>query len=146
MSDSCEYVPGRLAEGIEGQVPYDGPHSPEKVTDAAHGLYALVRYMNNATFAGRVLPTASTVDEVLGGLSAALDASDQLLRQLQDALRSGAAGEDVYDDRDSRDPEAGQEALSQLVRDIGDLRVRLSQAGDTTHVCRASSAHLGNRR
>lgn len=88
---------GRLDDAIPAQRPDDGPHSAEKVNDAAAGLYELCRYFNNATQPGpadATLPNANTANRVLGGVGSALWAMDQLLTHASHALapRAGRRG------------------------------------------------------
>src|ERR687887_486119 len=88
-----------LADVIEQHLPYDGPHTREKVLDAAHGLSALVRYMCNATqppASTRTLGWAATVHQALGGVRGAVYGLDPLFRQLADAMERQAAQTPPY--------------------------------------------------
>lgn len=137
-----------LSDVIDKQLPYDGPHSEDTVTQAAHGLYHLVRYLNNATqpsMSDHTLPSAATVDEVLGELTATLGATTQLLSQLSHAIASGEAGKDVYDDRDVTNPNAGEQTAADLRHALIWLHDRITDAHETAHHSRTYSAHLGNK-
>ncbi|MBO0871825.1 MAG: hypothetical protein J2P19_00370 [Pseudonocardia sp.] len=138
------YERGQLIEAIEDVLPYDGPHEPEKVADAASGLYELVRYMNNATFAGRALPHARTVDQVLGGVRSSLYAMDQLFRQLTWALAEGEAGRNLYHDDNRDDPAAGERTAQELQAAIRALQQQVAAAAASADACTALSTHLGN--
>ena len=129
---------------IERALPYDGPHSAETVRDAAHGVYALVRYLNNATggWNGKTtLRLAPTVDAILGGLHASAFALDQLLSQLGEALIRQSADPTLYDDRRDRDAAAvAGEALDRVLA-VRDAAMDLADA--ITEV-RRLTFHLGH--
>jgi hypothetical protein len=133
-----------LLDAIAASVPYDGPHDADTVVDAAHGLRALVRYLNNATGPGNARTTlawAATTHRVLGGIGAAAHGLDQLLVQLADAMTRQASDPTLYDDRRDRPgaPTARAVAaqLAELRPAAGDLARRIDQA-------RELSVHLGN--
>ncbi len=94
-----------LLDAIRECAPYDGPHTADTVTDAAHGLSALVRYLNNATGPGNARTTlawAPTVHRVLEGVAAAVHGLDQLFTQLAAAMTRQATDPTLYDDRPGR--------------------------------------------
>ena len=129
---------------IERALPYDGPHSADTVRDAAGGVYALVRYLNNATgpWNGEAtLRLAPTVDYVLGGLHSATYALDQLLSQLADVLTRQAADPTLYDDR--RDRPATGVATDAAERILAARDAAMALAETLTDV-RARTVHLGH--
>jgi hypothetical protein len=129
---------------IERALPYDGPHSADSVRDAANGVYALVRYLNNATgpWNGETtLRLAPAVDDVLGGLHSAAYALDQLLSQLASALTRQADDPTLYDDRRDR-PAAGVAAdASDRILAARDAAMALAE---TLTDVRARTVHLGH--
>jgi hypothetical protein len=129
---------------IERALPYDGPHSADTVRDAAGGVYALVRYLNNATgpWNGEAtLRLAPTVDDVLGGLHSAAYAMDQLLSQLAGALTRQADDSTLYDDR--RDRAAAGVAADAADRILAARDAAMAFAETLTDV-RARTVHLGH--
>jgi hypothetical protein len=137
--DGRRFVPG----GVEEFFPYDGPHSPERVVNAAHGVAALVRYLNNATGYPDTLGWAATVHEVLGGIAAEVHGLDQLFRQLAAAMERQADDPTLYDDRRRDDLPAGPMARTaaeqiDLAREVAQvLAAKLDAA-------RLLTVHLGN--
>jgi hypothetical protein len=129
---------------IERALPYDGPHSADTVRDAAGGVYALVRYLNNATgpWNGETtLRLAPSVDDVLGGLHSAAYAMDQLLSQLAGALTRQADDPTLYDDR--RDRPATGVATDAADRILAARDAAMALAEALTDV-RARTVHLGH--
>jgi hypothetical protein len=129
--------------GVEEFFPYDGPHSPERVIDAAGGVAALIRYLNNATGYPSTLRWASTIHYVLGGIEAATHGLDQLFRQLVSALEHQAADPSLYDDRRRGDlPGAliARTSAAQLDH-ARDIAQRLAAHLDAV---RELTVHLGN--
>jgi len=125
-------------------LPYDGPHSADTVTDAAHRLAVLVRYLNNATGPGHgrtTLAWAATVHRVLADLAAAVHGLDQLLTQLAAAITRHTTDPGLYDDRPDRPATDTAHALAAQLTELrhtaGDLARGIDQA-------RELSAHLGN--
>lgn len=129
---------------IAARFPYDSPHTPDVVTEAAYALSALVRYLNNATGPGNAQQTlhwASTVDRVLGGVSGAVYGLGQLIPQLATALRTQATNPALYDDRHDR-PAAitateAADVLHQAAVVNAELAAQIEAARVHTH-------HLGN--
>ena len=129
---------------IERALPYDGPHSADTVRDAAIGVYALVRYLNNATGPGNgdtTLRLAPAVDDVLGGIHSAAYALDQLLSQLAIALTKHADDSGLYDDR--RDRPAAGVATDAADRILAARDAAMALAESLTDV-RARTVHLGH--
>jgi hypothetical protein len=128
---------------VERVLPYDGPHSAATVEEAANGLPALVRYLNNATgpWNGETLRYAPTVDAILAGLHAAAYGLDQLLSQLAAALTTQAADPALYDDR--RDRPGADVALGAAGRILAARDAGMAFAEAVTDV-RELSAHLGH--
>jgi hypothetical protein len=136
-----------LSVVVERVLPYDGPHSADTVRDAADGLSALVRYLNNATGrwnAERTLRQAPDVADVLGDLEAAVGGLDQLLAQLADALDNLGDDPTLYDDR--RDPAAAgvaglaservlvaREFASVLAKNLADAHGLTARLGHDLH-------------
>ncbi len=141
MSDERE-----LPDAIEECVPYDGPHSPDTVADAARGLAALVRYLNNATGPGTgrtTLAWAPTVYRVLSGLGPAVHGLDQLLEQLAAAMTRQAKDPTVYDDRRDR---PGADTAHALATQLSELRGAASGLARGVDQAWELSAHLGHDR
>lgn len=120
--------------------PYDGPHSTKKVTDAAHAISALVRYINNATSTGGRYGYMSDVAKVANSLAAAAYGLDQLLDQMSAAIDQHIAAGRLYDDRCPRDPDAGIAKADLAVNRIvqaqvaaGALATQLSELCSTTN-------------
>jgi hypothetical protein len=129
---------------VERVLPYDGPHSPDTVEEAASGLPTLVRYLNNATgpWNGETtLRYAPTVDLILGGLHVAAYGLGQLLSQLADALTRHPADPSLYDDRRDRPADdVAREAAGRMLA-VRDAAVAFADA--VTDV-RELTVHLGH--
>lgn len=139
MNDRREFTGG----GVEEFFPYDGPHSRERVIDAAGGVSALVRYLNNATGYPATLRWASTIHYVLGGIEAAAWGLDQLLRQLAAALERQAEDPTLYDDRRRDDVVAAAVARTAADR-IGQARKTTQALASQLESVRELTVHLGN--
>ena len=129
---------------VERVLPYDGLHSPDTVREAANGLSALVRYLNNATggWNGKTtLRLAPTVDSVLGGLHVCAFGLDQLLGQLGEALVRQSADPSLYDDRRDRDAASVAGEASDRVLAVRDAAMDLA---DAITEARRLSFHLGH--
>lgn len=133
-----------LPELIAEQMPYDGPHSAETVTDAAESISALVRYLNNATGPGNgdvTLKHAATVDRVIGYIESATHGLDQLLGQLSGVLEWQADEGDVYDDRRDRPGAQTAHAAAELTEDA---RGAAQALAGWLRVARDATTHIGN--
>lgn len=133
-----------LLDAIAECVPYDGPHNVDTVADAAAGLAALVRYLNNATRPGNVQTTlewAATTDSVLGNVGAAVNRLDQLFTQLAHAMTRQAGDPSLYDDRRDRPGAATARALA---AQLGELRTVVCDLARRIDRVRELSVHLGN--
>lgn len=128
---------------VEGRFPYDGPHSRDRVIDAALGMSGLVRYMNNATQPSKpyTLDWVATVDRVLGGVGAATYGLDQLFEQLGSALERQASSPTVYDDRRDR---TGARSAQEAAFLLGKARAAVSDLALAIEATRAATSHLGN--
>lgn len=73
-------------DAIEERWPYDGPHSPETIINAAQGLERLVRYMDNASQYPSLFDQPWQVHDMLLAVHGALYGLDQLLDQAAVAL------------------------------------------------------------
>lgn len=138
------YEPGQLNDAVEALLPYDGPHSEAKITDASSAVSQLVRYMNNATQPGqarRTLPYAASIYRALGGIGGALYGLDQLVRQLSTAMAEHAENPSLYDDRRDR---AGGRTAREVVIELGEVRQVLAAVADHLAVAREMSSHVGN--
>lgn len=136
MADMSE-----IRELIDGR--YDGPHSPESVTEAAASLAALVRYLNNATGPGHgemTLEWAATAGSVIASLDATVNGLDQLLGQLVAATRCHATDPTLYDDRRDR---PGKDTASRLITSLRDIRGLSGILGRQLAEAHALSSHLG---
>lgn len=130
-----------ISEVLESYAPYDGPHTPGSVVEAAHAVSHLVRYLNNATQHEGPVRYAVTVHEALGGIGGALHGLDQLLGQLEAALRRQEHDPTVYDDRHDRPGGwTAQEAAGRLFG----LRLALARVAQRMDATRELTAHLGN--
>lgn len=139
MNDEREFA----NDGIEEFFPYDGPHSRDRVADAAHGLSGLVRYMNNATQPSKpyTLDWAATVDRVLGGVGAAAYGLDQLFDQLSGGLERQASNPTLYDDRRDR---PGADTANHAASALGKARAAAAALADAIEEARSFTHHLGN--
>ncbi len=136
-------TPNKLPDAIAACVPYDGPHTTEKVTDAAEALPGLVRYLNNATRNRETLTQAATTDRVLGGVGAAARGLVQLFGQLADEMDRKAHNDStLYDDRRDR---PASETAAQLAQHLRSLRFSATQLGADISDAKNLSTHLGNR-
>lgn len=124
---------------IETHWPYDGPHSDQKVKDAASMVSGLVRYMNNATH--RPMRYAASANGVLGALTGAVYGLDQLTGQLARTLEHHAQDLSLYDDR--RDRTGHQTALAAALQ-LGNARHAIAQLADALAAVREHTNHLGN--
>lgn len=84
---------------IERLFPYDGPHTPGTIRDAAEAVAALVRYLNNATRRGDTVRQPSDLAQVVGYLSGGVAGMPQLFNQLAEHARRISTWSDVYDER-----------------------------------------------
>lgn len=91
--------------------PYDGPHSPEKVSQALDLVGLLLRYVNNATQYQHALPDAQDATLTLSKLTSALSHLPQLLEQTDRALSRHAEDGTLYDDQGEM---SGQELLAEI--------------------------------
>lgn len=131
-----------LVEVIEEALPYDGPHDAGTVREAASGLAALVRYLNNATWPHQgTLRRAPRVDRVVGSVKAAAYLLDQMLGQLADSLGRLEDDPAVYDDRRDRSP---VEALRSAQIALGDARVRARGLAIALEDAHSHTSHLGH--
>jgi hypothetical protein len=133
-----------MAGHVQRALPYDGPHSADTVLEAAHGLSALVRYLNNATRAwnGRqTLRQAPVVHDVLGGVEGAVFGLDQLLTQVAVALDRLAADPTLNDDRRDRPAAETAHYATDRLRDARDRAAAL--AAGVGHA-RRLTVHLGH--
>lgn len=130
---------------VEEHFPFDGPHTPEQVRDAARGVSKLVRYLNNATGGGNgtnALPYAPHTYRLLGSMHSTVDGLDQLLDQIAGALNRHASDSTLYDDR-AADTDAGNtahdavEVLDEARRTLALSRTHLDEAWGL-------SSHLGH--
>ncbi|MGH3991449.1 MAG: hypothetical protein ACRDSN_03185 [Pseudonocardiaceae bacterium] len=99
-----ETVPA-LPELVAQRMPYDGPHSPATVKDAARSISALLRYLTNATGPGNgpaTLHHAAATHAVLAYLCEASHDLGLLLEHLATATRGHAERPGLYDDRRDR--------------------------------------------
>ncbi|MGH3461222.1 MAG: hypothetical protein ACRDP9_07055 [Kribbellaceae bacterium] len=129
---------------VERVLPYDGPHSADTAREAADGLSALVRYLNNATggWNGKsTLRVAPTVDAIFGGLHATTFGLDQLLTKLAEALERQSADPTLYDDRRDRDAAPTAANAADRVLAVRDAAMDLADA--ITEV-RRLTFHLGH--
>lgn len=88
------------AELVEQNWPYDGPHSPDGVIEAARMMDGLARYLGNATGPGngtRTLQYGPHVCRVLGALTSTLASLDQVFEQLATAEQRIGADPLSYD-------------------------------------------------
>lgn len=129
----------RLAE-LETIWPYDGPHTPETVTDAARAISQLVRYINNATSIRHRYRYMSDVAQVANSLAAAAYGLDQLLDQMSAAIDQHIATGGLYDDQCPADPDAGTAKADLAVNrtlqarsTAGVLAKQLSELGGTAN-------------
>jgi hypothetical protein len=135
-----------LTEVIAEYLPYDGPHSRDTVIEAARGVSALVRYLNNATGhwnARATLKWAPTTYSILGGLSAAICGLDQLLAQLAEATEQQATNSTLYDDRHDR---PGRDTARALTSELTRTRQVVHQLRDALECSHSLSSHLGHDR
>lgn len=98
--------------------PYDGPHSPDSVAEAARAMSELATYLGNATGPGNgqhTLRYGSQVYRVLGALKGALYSLGQVLDQL--AVAENRIGEDpltYHEDRRTPPTDVTTEVVEQL--------------------------------
>ena len=140
MSDERRFA----ADGVEEFFPYDGPHCPDRVADAARGLSALVRYLNNATGPSNdrvTLVWAATVHRVLCGVTTAVHGLDQLFDQLTAAMERQALDPSLYDDRRDR---RGRDTAIDVAMHIYSTRPVARALAIELERAQQLAAHLGN--
>ncbi|EID55128.1 hypothetical protein [Saccharomonospora xinjiangensis] len=133
-----------LSELLDHRLPYDGPHGPDTVLEAARGLRELVRYLNNATGPGngtQTLPNAPTVDWVLSNVATAVSGLDQLFQQLITALEHHADQASLYDDRRDR---PGAHTARQAIANLVWCRATTDQLTREMQQAAALTSHLGH--
>lgn len=162
MTDTSEHLDSADGADVVNQHwPYDGPHSADRVREAAAALPALVRYLNNATGPGSGQATVeypATVDHVIGELQTATSGLDQLLSQLAGALEWQAAASAttdeyqqatdymvpvygaVYDDRGDR---PGAQTAHTAAESIEDARTAAHSLAYWLSLVRDTTTHLG---
>lgn len=86
------------AELVVAAFPYDGPHTPQRVTAAAETVAVVLRYLANATCSRGAVATGPGLGAVLSHLSAAPYSLAQVLRQLDAAAERIADDPTLYDD------------------------------------------------
>lgn len=83
MSDREDFDAERW---VATEFPYDGPHSPESVMDAATAIRELTRYLANAMQSEQAVPYAAITRRMLNSLSSATSMQMQVLGQLADHM------------------------------------------------------------
>lgn len=104
---------------VEALYPYDGPHTPDTVREAAEDLSGLVRYLANATRRGDSLPQPGDLAAVVGSLQQVAGGLPQVLNQLAAHADRYATRADLSDSR-SGDPAVVARDLSQYLRTAAD--------------------------
>lgn len=130
---------------VEETFPYDGPHTPEQVREAARGVSVLIRYLNNATGPGNgtnSLPYAPHTYRLIGSVRSTVAGLDQLLDQASAALRRHSGDSSLYDDR--RADYVGAETASDAANALSEARHSLEQASSDVDQAWGLSSHLGH--
>lgn len=130
---------------VDTHWPYDGPHTPDTVREAAAAMAELVRYLNNATGPGNSTATvgyAPQLYRLLGNLTATVGGLDQQFEQLAAAAERHAADPLLYDDRGLT--QGARPTVELVAHEVGmardeanQLRLRLSRAHQL-------ASHLGH--
>jgi hypothetical protein len=118
---------------VEDRFPYDGPHDPDKVIEAAMAIRELTRYISNATRHRHTLEWAATVRRVTNTLAGATWLQDEVLDRLADGMTRLAGDPTLYhEDTPSRDRAGGDPKAAATAREaarvLGEARkaVRVS--------------------
>lgn len=127
-------------EIVEEFWPYDGPHTPERVTAAAAAIAGLARYLANATQRRDALD-APDLSAVIGHLAAAAPSLAQVLRQFDRIAAVLADDPALYDD-DGSDARATAFELGDACRDAALAAGHLGEDLDAVHQL---AARLGHR-
>lgn len=124
---------------IEEHFPYDGPHTPTRVGDAASCVDDLTRYLANATYPNKpVTEWAPAIRRVAGQLSNGVGHLPQVLGQLARALDKLADDPSMFDDRYSNAFPASDTARSAS----DELRLAAQQAELLYARLAAAGGHL----
>lgn len=127
---------------VESHFPYDGPHSDERITDAAETIGDLARYLANATRHPGAISDPSTVARVVSELAAAAPRLNQALGQVADWVNQAAAGPDLRDDRSGRE---ASDTAPMLVESITDARRALDLLARSLDEAHQDAAHLSRQ-
>jgi len=136
-----------VTDVIEKLWPYDGPHHPDRVRDAAAALPLLVRYLNNATGPWRrlsTLPYVSDVDTIVGSLMGAVGGLRQLLEQLGDAVAAHQRAGGLYDDQDPADVDLAAARAGSAVAALVHTRPTVDRLYQALAAVQRHTAGLGN--
>lgn len=131
-----------MSDLVEKHFPYDGPHSAEKLEEAADCLANLVRYLNNATRPGyQTLKHVATIYPILGAMNSTIHGFDQLLEQLNTACQRFVDDPTVYDDRGVR---PASDTVKELSSHLVSLKKILGGVTTNLEITHLVASHLGN--
>lgn len=138
MTDEQEFT-----QVIGRALPYDGPHTPETVQDAAAGISALVRYLNNATSKRGTFDYVSDIYPVLTALEAAAYGLDQLLIQLGEKFTEYSDDPAMYDDRDKDNRHAAELTATEAAAGCAQARRGAFELREALSNAAGAAGHLG---
>lgn len=138
MTDEQEFTQ------LVGRVlPYDGPHTPDTVQDAAAGISALVRYLNNATVKRGTFEYVSDIYPVLTALESAAYGLDQLLAQLGQHFREYSDNPSLYDDREKGNSDAAVFTATEAAAGCDHARSGARELQEALTNATRAAGHLG---
>lgn len=133
-----------LVDVLRERLPYDGPHGPKAVSEAAEGVQYLVRYLSNATAPWNLQQTladAETTHHVLDNVAAAVHDGHQLMAHLARMLAWHADDPNIYDDRRDR---PGSQTASEAAVQVADARRAMRELAAVLDRLGQLTAHLHN--
>lgn len=130
-----------LVDVLRERLPYDGPHGPQAVSEAAEGVRYLIQYLNNA-IAPWNLSDAETTHHVLDNVGTAVHDGNKLMATLARMLEWHANDPSTYDDR--LDRPGSQTAVETAVQVAHARREARELAAALNRVCELT-AHLQNQ-
>ncbi len=126
---------------VEAVWPYDGPHDPHLVEQAAAAMAALTRYLNNATSYG--VRSGPALGRIVSNLATTVFRCNQLLEQLERAAVAVSGDRTLYDDRRDRD---GIDTALELDVELRAARVTLALVANRLEQAAGMAGHLGHDR
>ena len=132
-------VDGRAV--VDTHWPYDGPHTPDRVIQAAAAVEQLLRYLANATAGDRAGLRGSDVAAVLSALAGALHIVPTLTGRIAGIADRIAGDPTIYDDRRDR---PGRDTALQLAVVLAEVRDAARALAGRSDQASGIASHLGH--